>query len=554
MSGNILYIFNEPSGMYFENYDGIKIFRPRTSANLHIRFEAAKHLRIKYKQGVYTTSVDINQILQHQFQFYETKLSQLLPQLASRDFLEFLLYQFDCSTEIENLFRKGKLSHEQGQRWKELQPTFRRAIKYMAECIVQFQPGEEPIVSGEQLLSLVEAAWRCAEELVQMYILSDQTYYLFPNDTVFTIFPPGEELYYSHEIKKDYYSDLQKRKVSDVKNRSRFVPGPSFVFDLKRHDQILGNAFNELVGTSYLTAINFLRQIIQNCKPTPGEFPIPFMHREETIKVFAEQFKISVPVASKIIDGFSITKQKLESEDPKVFKPKREYRAYRRALFQMPHSTGEHFAFSASMANENFTLLIKESIFGHFPSEWLNQNVKSALGKLSNEAGSWFEKIVADNLKQLGFFGSGFKDSIGIGSDQIQIPAEVGQIDYLGYLPSESLLLAAEYKLVDDSFEPKYFRDELQDFIYSDNAHIKQLRRKSDWVRANLNLICKALSSCNHIRTTVRPQKVAGAIITLLPAFATYFINDYPCVSITELRMNFEKSGHWPYNIGVLQN
>ncbi len=550
MPDNILYLINEPSGMYFENYDGIKIFRPRSSANLHIRFEAEQNLRIKFKPGVYTTSDDINQILQHQFQFYETKLSQLLPQLASRDFLEFLLSQFNCSTEIENLFQEGRLSHEQGQRWKELEPTFRRAIKYMAECIVQLQPDEEPSAKEEQLLSLGEEAWRCAEEMVQMYILSDQTHYLFHDDTIFTIFPPGEELYYSHEIKKDF-SDLLKRSVSDVQNRSRFVPDPSFIFDLKRHDQILRNAFDELVGTSYLTAINFLHQIIQNCKPAPGGFPIPFMHKEKTVKAFAEQFKISMSIASKIIDGFSITKQKLESEDPKVYKPKREYRAYRRAFFQMPHSTGEHFTFSTSMANENLTLLMKESIFGHFPSEWLSQQIKSALGKLSNEAGSWFEKIVADNLKQLGFLGRGYKDTIGFGSDQIQIPADVGQIDYLGYLPSENLLLIVECKLVNDSFEPKYFRDELQSFIYSNNSHVKQLRRKSDWLRTNLNLICKALSSCNHIKTTVHPQKIAGAIITLLPAFATYFINDYPCVSITELRMNFEKCGHWPYTKGV---
>jgi hypothetical protein len=548
-----MYIIEEPSGMYFEDYNGKKIFRPRPSVQLQIRQEAEKHLRIKFVPGIYRSLTDINKIIHHQFQFYDTKLSELLPQLASRDFLEFLLFQFNCASDIENLFRQGNLSPEQGENWKKLEPTFRRAIKYMAECIVQLQPGDEPVFHHEQLLSLGEKAWICAEEMVQMYILSDQTYYLFPDDTIFTILPPGEELYYSHEIKKNF-SDLLKRSVSDVQNRSRFVPDPSFIFDLKRHDQILGNTFDEFIGTSYLTAINFLHQMIQNCKPSPGGFPIPFMHKEKTVKAFAEQFKISIPIASKIIDGFSITKQKLEYEDPKVFRPKREYRAYRRAFFQMSHSTGEHFTFSTSMANENLTLLMKESIFGHFPSEWLNQEIKSALGKLSNEAGAWFEKIVADNLRQLGFLGRNYKNTIGFGSDQIQIPADVGQIDYLGYLPSENLILIVECKLVNDSFEPKYFRDELESFIYSNNSHVKQLRRKSDWLRTNLNLICKALSSCNHIRTNVTPKTIAGAFITFLPAFATYFINDYPCISITELRMDFEKNGHWPYDKGITRN
>lgn len=80
---------------------------------------------------------------------------------------------------------------------------------------------------------------------------------------------------------------------------------------------------------------------------------------------------------------------------------------------------------------------------------------------------------------------------------------------------------------------------------------MEQLRRKLSWVRDNLGSVCKALSSQLVANPVIEPTQIAGALVTLHPTYASYFIADFPCVPLTELIDGFKDKGGWPYKIGV---
>ena len=122
--------------MEFENFNGIRIPRPSLQTELEIRYLSEKNLRSKFSAGEYTKKEDINSILKFQFQFYSDLLSNSLNQIASRDLLEFLLYQFDLASDIEQSYKDGLLNRDEVEKWIEIGAILRRAIKYLSERVV----------------------------------------------------------------------------------------------------------------------------------------------------------------------------------------------------------------------------------------------------------------------------------------------------------------------------------------------------------------------------------------------------------------------------------
>jgi hypothetical protein len=112
------------------------------------------------------------------------------------------------------------------------------------------------------------------------------------------------------------------------------------------------------------------------------------------------------------------------------------------------------------------------------------------------------------------------------------------------------VLVIGECKLVRDSFEPKLFQEDISDFVYSDKAYLRKFKKKVQWVQENLLDASHALASSQKYDTEVKPQ-LAGLIITFFPTVASYFIDDFPCVSLTEFMIDYESTGKYPYNIGI---
>lgn len=550
-------LVEDDSGFNSERFEDIEIYRPRYSGELKVRIESEAHLRSEFLPDIYSDPEEINKILLHQFAFYSKKLEEIIPKLASRHFIEFILFQFDQASDVEEKYKHGHLTEKEMFKWGELGPKFRRTVKYLAERVVLLQPDEVPDAPEKLLISLLDEIWIAAEEMVNLYLLSDQTVMVFPEYTILEICSEVEvfDFFWSLDVHDVYKNcNIQETLRRDTANRRSVVEADStFIRDISTHNQIVGNALKETIGVSYDEAINLLASVIRDCMPAPEEgFPILFLHRSNLIEVLHQHTKLSLKAIETVLDGFTIRKVDMESEGREVWKPKQEYRALRRAFFEMPHATGTHLAFSRSMAMESLDQLTTSLIFRQIPSEWRNKVVDSALASLSNQAGNWFETVVEKNLQRVGFVGlRSIKKQIGKNKNAIKIPAEVGEIDFVGYSENEKLLLIAECKMVQGGFEGKFFRDDIKEFVTSSKSYLKKYTRKVKWVRDNASTVINALNSVGIYVAPIYPLAIATAIITYYPTAAQYFIEEYPCVSITNLMLDYKDNDKWPYKLGV---
>lgn len=541
------------SGLNLESFGGIEIYRPHYSSEVKIRIESEYHLRSKFSSGIYSDLQEINKILRHQFEFYSKKIEGTIPKLASCHFMEFVLFEFDQSSLIEEKYKHGQLSEEEGDRWKQISSWFRRAAKYLAERIVLLQPEEAPETPKESLTETLDETWIAAEEMVRLYLLSDQTFMIFPDHTTFKVYPEESSEFWGLEVHQK--SEIQELVKRDTVNRHSVMGADStFIMNIGVHEQIIGKAFKETIGASYAEVVKLLAMVIEHSRPSPQGFPTLFLHRSKLIDTLHQHAGLTQKTIGTILDGFTIQKADMELEKRKLWKPKQEYRAFRRGFFEMPHATGTHLAFSKRMALESFNQLVGGFVFRKVPREWRSKEVDKAISVLSNQAGKWFEDTVEEGLRRIGFVGlKSIRKHIGRHPYVTRIPSDVGEIDFLGYSEKENFLLIAECKMVQGGSEGKFFRDDIKEFVTSRKSYLKKYNRKVEWLRNNISAAASSLASTGLYSMSTEPLTIVTAVITHYPTIAQDFIDDYPCVSVTNLVLDYEEKGKWPYTSGIFQ-
>ena len=524
--------------------------RPGWLAELATRAKAEKHLRARYSPGTVTDKHKINEILHHQFAFYAETLNRVLPPVASQEFLELLLYQYDKSAEVDLLAKGGKLSAAQGEKWMQIGAASRRAIKYLAERVVLLRP-ELPLGKNKNIMRYAEIALICAEELAKLYIESDRVVY-HPGESLLEILPEGEVDIFRSQGGNAIGAEMVARVIRDRQHREQYLSLVAPQMLPAEQEKYLADPFRHTIGMTLSEALAAIRLVIDQVTPPADGFKIPFCRKQLIIDEVSRVSGWNASAVRRAIDGFSITKSGMESEGREIFKPKQEYRAYRRAFFEMPHETGVHLSWSKEMARESCTLLGTGIPFGQVPREWASPEVKSAEGNLSNALGKWFESAVANNLQRVGIIGVAHaKDAVGRGPTALPIPPTIGEIDFLGFSPKDNAVIIAECKCVKGALEPSYDRDDIKDFVMGENAYMKKLKKKSDWAFDNMSAICTALASVTGLEIGINARQLFSILITYYPSPAAFFWNETPCVSLTEFMLDYQEQGAWPYKTGV---
>lgn len=536
-------------GMRFEKFGDIEVFRPRSVTERTVLAEEEKSLRSIMNPGVYQKADDINTAIKCLCGFYGEKIESNLKKLASRHYIEFLLWQYDQSFDIEMKSRRGDLSEGEKEQWSELGRIFRRALKYLIERVCSLEPAAEPELDGEDLLWTTEVVQICAEEFVQLCILSDSTYSIFPDETQLTVFEQGADKLYLLEVLNKRALAMGERIEIDGGNRRRWITGKTIDRDLLEQGRFLDSAFLVSHGISYIDAIGLLGHLVDSVEPSEGPFNARFFHKAELFKVFEEKLKVSTTTLEKVMAGFTISPQQFREEPGIIWNPKRQHRAYRRALFEMPHPDGLCLAWSRGMAHEALETLIQSAVFQQFPKEWSTPKLQQALALLDNERGKWFEKCVTATLSSQGFVGlASVKNAVGKTS-KVRIPDNVGELDYLAYMPDEQRLVLIECKMTQWTSEPKMWRDDLKRFLDVDKGYADKFRRKRDWVLANKGEIVAAMST--ELKVSIEPLDFSCAMVIFTQNIASCFIDDFPCISLAELIVDIEKAGNkWPYIVG----
>jgi hypothetical protein len=536
--------------MNYEKIGGINIYRPRISSELMVREKVQQHLYSKYVVGEYKDKAQINEIIQHQFSYYFSELNRLIPLIARSDFLHFLLFQYDQTTEIDNLYKEHILTPAEDKRWGEIGPIMRRTIKYLAERAVLLYEdrNSKPPIGEEALSQGLDFLWICAEETINLYLVSDQTYIVFPDTTVLRILSPENVQYVIFDITR--CCELAEDVRRDTNNRERYIgkSETSLIFNSQQHDKAIGNAMRDSIGISYLEAFGVLYQLIDNSEPVPDGFPVLNIRKDYAINTLSSALGIPYSAVEKTIEGFTIKKENMLKEGREVWKPKQEHRAYRRGFFEVDHEGDKHLCFSRNMAKECLIQLSSEIVFKQIPVEWQSVDVMKAVEVVSNNAGSWFENIVFENFKTINILGlKSQKNGIGIGPERILIPSEVGEIDFIGYSPLEKILVLAECKLVRSGSEFKFFRDAINDFILRKKSYLVKFNKKCAWIKENLKAVCRALDSSGICGSAVKPEHLKTVIITHYPSVIQCLIDAHPCVSLANFMSDYERVGIWPY-------
>lgn len=539
--------------MNTEYFGNIPYYRPKPSSELELRLEAETHLRSQYPTGIYREAKEINDIVQYLFSFYKKKLNEILPQIASRGFLEFLLFQYDQSFLINSLFKKKLLSPSEMASWSKIGAQSRRAIKYMAENIILLQPTREPDFKRSKLVKLVDYLWIAAEEMVELYLLSDQTINIFPDSSTLEILPEAQSVFFKLTSSKEFaFLDLVNR---DRENKASYLGEGISPFELNmiEHSSFMDEAMKLDIGATYKECLSLIANLIQDAEPVPNGLPVVFVNNEYLVHQLSQFSKIQPAIIERILSGFTLTKKNMELEERQLWKPKQEYRAFRRGFFLLQDEGAPHIAFSKHMAKENLTFLIISVVYQHLPPEWCGSNTQKALAAISNKAGKWFEGIVIKNLKEIGILGRSYKNKIGNVKNYIEIPSGVGEIDFLGYSESEQTLFILECKMVNSGTEPKFYRKDIETFVLKKNSYLKQFEKKHQWINQNLQQIIDILNTTKEFNQSTKVKKLATGFITLSPSIATYFIEQYPCVSLTNLMEDYAIHKSWPYSLGVTE-
>jgi hypothetical protein len=538
----------------FRHYGQDRLIQGSLQTERRLLIEARDFVLTSFPAGKRRKKEEVSAILRCYFEFFSLRLDSLLRKLASREFMEFVLYQFDMAAAAWRA-TPDEVTVEAARESSELS-VVRRGLKYLAERTAMRLSAPEFAPAGPPgLFRYVEEALFISRMLADLYLASDRAYYILPGEMELELFGvdtvvDGVKWSLPFRLMPDKpYEALDvtfsARVARDRVNREKYFPKNTMNFDFQRQAEVLDPAFERSFGCRFSRFLHVLAMINEQAKPAPGCYPVMFFLRNGLVQDIVQNGVRGEDVARRILAGFTVTRGQMIEERRAIYHPNQEHRALRRGYFEFPHSTGVHLFWSAALANEGLDHLVNGVCFKKLPEEWLTPETSAGLETLSNEAGKWFEREVGAKLSGLGIRGQGVGGRVIGGGEKIDIPAEVGQFDFLGYSERDSALVVVESKMVEVGFESRFFRDEISQFASGKRSYAAQLRKKWDWVATNRAALARAFGANGG------EVKVVAALVTLYPTFAAFKITDLPCVSLVELMEDYQAAGRWPYGIGV---
>lgn len=195
--------YNEnPDQIGYTIFNGEIIYAPRNAIRVFVREEAEKHLRSKYNPGKYKGKEKCNSILKHLFEYYHSKIDSLIPLIASKDWLAFILFQYEQSAKINKRYKGDKLSNQESEYWKIEGPVFRQTIDYLCEKFVQFYNQNENYLPNNEQALIFDLIWINTKLAIDFTNVSNLTHMVIPNDTEIEILPKGNEIFIDHNVIK----------------------------------------------------------------------------------------------------------------------------------------------------------------------------------------------------------------------------------------------------------------------------------------------------------------------------------------------------------------
>ncbi|WIH22053.1 hypothetical protein [Photobacterium damselae] len=504
------------------------MYRPLQKIESNVRNKFENEIYSKFKIGTYKEKKQIKEILQSGFSFYENILEHYLKKSASIDMLAFILSEYDKYVDLSIEFKKGTLSKSNLSFWNEYGTKSKRGLKFLAEKIVLHLPNDNKENKNINIHESLSYCWIAAEEMISLYASSHVGYSLFPDDCYIIIKEKGGYDFIEFQCDKftKAYNNLNMHDFLKNQELSNTLP-----FEPNIQNKYLGDAFKKNLNIDYLNSVAILQYLIE-CFQTDDSASIKSFHfkKNPMINALASDYGIDHTVVSNIINGFLLSKENLVNRI--LYKPKQEYRAFRRAFFEVETEDGLIILFSKKMALEEFSQMIRSVCFKKLPSEWLSldKEINKSLAKFSNYTGTWFEEFLISCLKEKGIKCIRSLSKLKIDGKNEYIPESVGDIDIVALVGNKLHII--ECKMVQFASEPTGYIDDMDKFITNKNSYKSKFIKKINWANNNIVKIKQ------HLKTQginfSDDIEIKPYMVTYYPTIAAEFIEEFSCLDITK--------------------
>lgn len=532
--------------MKFLSINGIEIYRPDDVYEREVYANVRGDMFEVYKNGVYEEGSDITGILNFHFLSYEKILTDNVSDISSRYLLQFLLKEYDNYAKVEYEYKCNKLSTDDEEFWKKEGSLSRRSLKFLLEKICHFGPSAKSFEQDDEDLDRKLALlFISSEEMVNTYMSSESAHKVFPETSVLTL----DSTKYNY---LDYSAGRTLELVDDIRQdtikRGEIFKDNNYLVNSDEHDVLLNDALSKKIGIGYNEVLGVFKDVFEVCRPLEEYGSVYFINRSEFVEGISKTLDISFQQADLIFSGFSISSTDVRTETRAIYKPKQEYRLLRRGMIRFPSETGDHLAFSEALVKEALMQLMHAISFKKLPKEWMDSGTKKSLESISNKAGSWFEKVVKDELESLNYLVISSIKKIRLKNKPVVfIPAEVGEIDLLVYSPANNVFSVVECKMVSHATEPAYFQNDINNFVSSKKSYANKFEKKILWAKENKTLITDYFNEFYGMK--IDSNRLGSALVTYYPTIAAEFIESFPCVSISKLILDCNSSNQWPYEL-----
>ncbi|EMB2642788.1 hypothetical protein VCSRO165_3181 [Vibrio cholerae] len=524
------------------NFNGVEIFRPSEEHEKRVYKRIKESVFKSFSPGTYTDKTQVVEIVNFLYQEYYKILDENLPRVAPRKFAAFLATEYELYGKVSDMYKQKKLSEKDQELWLSYASYARRGIKHLFELLCRSKMDSSEVErTREKQEDAISMAFIAAEELVSLYMRSE-TYRSFL-DSITLRLDPTEHIYF--HVEEDSSINLDIR--SSVLDFNKYVPKTMLHNDINAQEEILGKSFVETLGLGFKDTIGTIKWLIVTYSDESNPERLGFFELQEAVSIMIDHFRLTAEQAMRILEGFCLSSETMIERE--LYKPKQEYRAYKRAFFKDQCDGKELVFFSRRMALECLDLLISDVPFKKLPVEWKSNNIKSALDVMSFKAGRWFEYIVTQNLEMLGIIGSSSVKTLRLSAtEKLNVPPDVGEIDFLGFHEKQELLVIIEIKQVGFTTEPRMYLDDLSKFVTKSKNYSEQFRKKFNWARKNVESIEKHFS--HNFNVDAKLNTAGYAMITLYPTVASTKIHDFTCISITDFMNQSLESTAWPFSKG----
>lgn len=501
------------------------------------------HLGTRTWDAAITDPEQVNDAVQFMFGFCSAAMQETLPKIASRDFVSFLLAQHDAWEAVRATNTEGRLSQEDADFWSHWGVLAKRAIQHVLEQIAVLQPGESPAADKTELVWLTDRAMIAAEILVQAAQQSTLVHAVFPEHVELRIRLDNPDEYYAFQLA----SDLRKRMNSFVNRRNRPVPtryGEFLYSDVRDVVAALDDVFKTEHGltlTQLLGAAHAAHKF--SAKAENEGFDVRFVPRDVVLDATAHNLSIARETLEPLFAGFVLTPSAVVER--MLWKPKQEPRILRRPFVEMPHKLGVHYSWVGSLVSNAINFRVQDLAFGRCPAEWETEAIREAIIKFTQGLDGAWERTVETELVSRGFQAARSLKSIdGLRLDQEGRP---GEIDLL-LVDADGSLVVGEVKRTQPTYDPAYWRTELDEYVRKKKAYVEKHRKKVSWVQDNWERVCQELKSRSLMdQVPASAPRVRAALITKYPTIASVAVDDWPIFCLAWLLEDFDTSGNWPF-------